>query len=345
MSMMWQEIMEQADVTEQCLRRNASVLTEIVREIKARGIRFTVIAARGTSDHAAVYGKYVLESLTRCPVALSAPSIVTIYKTKPDFSDTLVIGISQSGQAADVGAVLEAANEQGAVTVAITNVEDSPLAKTARYRLYCYAGPEKSVAATKTFTAQMILMAGLAAEWSGSTELKSKLSQVPAKIRETFGLADSVRQVVDRYRFMDECFVLARGINYSIALETALKIEETTYVRAKAFAISDFQHGPMAMLQKDMPVVVFAPSGSCEEDAREMIEKARDAQADVLVISDREPLRSLGSCSLPVPDGLNDYVSPFCNVVIAQMFACQLAVSKDLNPDAPRRLHKVTKTL
>ncbi|CDZ25080.1 Glutamine-fructose-6-phosphate transaminase (isomerizing) [[Clostridium] cellulosi] len=344
MSLMKNEILEQAVVTRRCLKENSAQIDSIVSELNSRGIRFVVMAARGTSDHAAVYGKYILESRKGCQVALAAPSVLTLYNKRPDYKDMLVIGISQSGQAQDVREVLQLASEQGAVTVAITNYPDSPLAKTAKYHLNCFAGEEKSVAATKTFTAQMILLASLAAKWSGDRAFFEKLEVIPEKIQETFAHFDEVKSIAKRYRFMEECFVLARGINYAIALEAALKIEETNYIRAKAFAISDFQHGPMAMLQKDMPVLIFAPSGPSERDAYEIIEKARKAQADILVFSDSEKLRALGDCSISTPGGIDEDISPYVNVVLAQMFACSLAEIRGLNPDQPRMLNKITKT-
>ena len=345
MTQMWQEIMEQPEVTARCFQENEETIRKIVQLIRQRDIHAVVIAARGTSDHAAVYGKYVIESLTGCKVCLSAPSIFTMYRKTVDMSDSVVIGISQSGQAEDVAAVLSAANDQKAITIAVTNYKDSPLAKLAQHHLFCAAGVEKSVAATKTFTAEMMLMAMLAAEWAGDAEMTQKLRLVPQKIAETLKTADDIRSIAQRYRFMNECFVLARGINYSIALEMSLKIQETNYIRAKAFANSDFQHGPIAMLQKDMPVFIFAPSGASESDAEDLIDKINDAQADLLVISDDPSARAKGSCSLSIPSGNDDYTSPFCNVAVAQMFACSLAVARGLNPDQPRMLHKVTRTV
>lgn len=345
MTHMWQEIGEQPDVTARCFGENKTTIDRIVRLIRTRDIHAAVIAARGTSDHAAVYGKYVIESLTGCKVCLSAPSIFTMYRKTVDMSDSLVIGISQSGQAEDVAAVLRSANDQKAITVAVTNYGESPLAKLAQHHLFCAAGLEKSVAATKTFTAEMMLMAMLAAKWAGDDELMERLRRVPGQIAETLKTADEVEKIAQRYRFMTECFVLARGINYSTALEMSLKIQETNYIRAKAFANSDFQHGPIAMLQKDMPVFIFAPTGASESDAEDLIGKINAAQADLLVISDDPAVRQRGSCSLSIPGGNDDYTSPFCNVAVAQMFACSLAVARGLNPDQPRLLHKVTKTV
>jgi glutamine---fructose-6-phosphate transaminase (isomerizing) len=179
MTQMWNEIWEQPLALERCYERNQSVLNEIVGVIKSKQIDQVIIAARGTSDHAAVYGKYVIELLTGIPVSLAASSIFTIYKKSLRFQNALVIGVSQSGRAADVLEVLKSANEHGAVTVGITNFPDSPLAEEVRYHLSCEAGLEKSVAATKTFTTQIFLLAQLAALWAGDAELEKEICTLP----------------------------------------------------------------------------------------------------------------------------------------------------------------------
>ncbi|MCX7747663.1 MAG: SIS domain-containing protein [Clostridia bacterium] len=344
MVQMWNEIWEQPVVLERCLEKNNRAIKEIVKDIHSHNVDSICIAARGTSDHAAVYGKYVLELETGIPVALAASSVVTMYNKSLSFKNSLVIGISQSGKAADVLEVIRNANQQGAVTVSITNAPDSPLAKEAKFHLYCEAGLEKSVAATKTFTTQIFLLAQLASEWTKNEDLKSELALVPQKLLHTFEVSRQIEDRVARFRFMNECFVLARGINYPVALESALKIQETTYVRAKAYATSDFHHGPFAMIDKDMPVIVFAPEGPSLKDVTEMLNKLKQSQAELIVISNVKDILAMGAVSFQIPDTNNDIISPFMNVVVAQMFACQLALVKGLNPDAPRGLNKVTVT-
>lgn len=341
---MWEEIKQQPKVLESCMEDNRGVQAELIREIRKRHIRSVMIAARGTSDHAGVYGKYVIELLTGLPVSLAAPSVVTMYRGQMKLSDTLVIGISQSGQAGDATEVILSAKKSGALTVGITNFPDSPLAQACDYHLFCDAGLEKSVAATKTFTAQMILIGSLFAKLADNDKLYGEYSGVPEKLGRMLELSDEIREKAERYRFMKECFVLARGINYPIALETALKIQETTYTRAKAFATSDFYHGPMAMIERDMPAIVFAPTGPSLGDVKDMIAKLRDSGADLFVVSDDEAVCGSGSCSCVTPKSASDFTSPFINVTFAQIFACRLALAKNLDPDEPRLLHKVTIT-
>lgn len=344
MVQMWNEILEQPNVLKRCMEKNSSLIKQIISEIHMKCINSICIAARGTSDHAAVYGKYVLELMTGYPVALAASSVITVYQKTLDFKNCLVIGISQSGRAADVLEVIRSANMQGALTISITNSPDSPIANESKYHLNCEAGLEKSIAATKTFTTEIFLLAQLAAEWSNNEESRSELKNLPKTLSQVFDISSLIEEKAKRYRFMNECFVLARGINYAVSLEAALKIQETTYVRAKAFATSDFQHGPIAMIERNMPVIVFAPDGPSLGDVTDMINKLSQSDVELLVISNKEELLGIGSCSFSIPYTNNDLISPFYNVTVAQMFACQLALIKGLDPDKPRGLNKVTVT-
>ncbi|MCX7842552.1 MAG: SIS domain-containing protein [Clostridia bacterium] len=344
MTKMWKEIFEQPSVLKNCIKNNSQLISEIVDSLRKRQIYSIIIAARGTSDHAGVYGKYIIETVLGIPVALAAPSVFTVYGKKLNMEKSLVIGISQSGKAADVLEVIREANKQGAVTVSITNFVDSPLAIEARHHLWCNAGLEESVAATKTFTSQIMLLAQLVAKWAQDKAMIMELDNVPENVEKALEISDIIKEKVQRYRYMNECFVLSRGINYSIALEGALKIQETTYVKAKAFATSDFHHGPFAMVEKDTPVIIYAPYGPSFKDTGEMVEKLKQSQAELIIVSNSAELLEKGNCSFIIPAASNDIISPFYNVVIAQMFACQLSLAKGLDPDKPRGLNKVTIT-
>lgn len=344
MTKMWKEILQQPDILKKTIETNGKVIEALISKLNSSEITSVIIAARGTSDHAAVYAKYAIETLVEIPVSLAAPSVFTMYNSKVNMKNCLVIGISQSGKAADAIEVVKTAREQGAVTMSVTNFVDSPLAAASEFHLFCDTGVEQSVAATKTFTSTAFLLINFIAKWAKNEEVLAELSNVPAAISTVFNQAENVKEVVKRYRFMKECFVLARGINYSIALESALKIQETTYVRAKAFATSDFHHGPFAMIERDMPVIVYAPKGPSSKDVLEMINKLKDSQADILIISNDKDLLGMGDCSIEIPQKLSDFVSPLINVVVAQMFACNLSLIKGLNPDSPRGLNKVTIT-
>ncbi|HHY64397.1 MAG TPA: SIS domain-containing protein [Clostridiaceae bacterium] len=344
MTHMWQEILQEPKVIESCLSLNQKTISAITARLEEKPVSNVIIAARGTSDHAGVYGKYLIEVKKGIPVALAAPSVFTLYGKNVNMADSLVIAISQSGQAADALEVIKSARKQGAATVAITNTEDSPLAMMAEFHLFCGAGKEQSVAATKTFMAQIYLLAQLVAAWCGDEGFKKDLAQIPSLLIKTLESADQIKNVVNYYLFMEECFILARGMNYPIALEAALKIQETSYVRAKGYATSDFHHGPFAMVGENMPVIVYAPRGESLKDNREILEKLRKAGADILVVSNDPETLAMGDRSIRICDVENDLITPFVNAMVAQIFACNLSVLKGLNPDAPRGLSKVTYT-
>lgn len=341
---MLDEILEQPAAIERCAKHNSDTIRELAERVKNEDIGSIVLAARGTSDHAAVYGKYVFEILTGIPVGLSAPSVFTMYHRKLKMDRCLVIGISQSGMAEDVLEVIRQANETGALTVSATNNAASPLAKESHYHLDLSAGLEKSVAATKTFTTEMYLLASLAARIAGDEGILEELTRLPGMMTNMLDTPDDIAEKVQRYRFINECFVLARGINYAVALEAALKIQETNYVRAKAYATSDFYHGPLALLDSDIPVMIFAPKGASFPDIARMAGKLEKMGMEMIMVSNDEGMLAKGACRLRIPDTDNDILSPYFNALHAQMFACHLALSKGLDPDSPRRLHKITIT-
>ncbi|MHB1394571.1 MAG: SIS domain-containing protein [Clostridia bacterium] len=344
MSQMWNEILEQPVTLKRCMDMNYSKISEFVAKIKDMDIDLICIAARGTSDHAGVFGKYIFEIKNGIPVSLSAPSVNTVYGKALKLKNSLVIGISQSGKAEDVLEVVRHAKEQNCITVGITNDADSIIAKEAMYHFSCEAGLEKSIAATKTFLAQMLIISMIAALWANDTVFMERLLQLPEMVGETLKMSEDIKVKAERYRYMNECFVLARGINYPIALETALKVQETSYVRARGYAISDFYHGPLAMIEKDMPVIVFSPKGPTLEYSKEMIERLKSVGAELIVISNEDEAIKAGSTSFRIPETEDDAISAFLNIVVAQQFSCHLAEIKGTNPDSPRSLKKVTIT-
>ena len=342
---MLEEIKEQPTVLERCIKENTELIKKIVADIKKQDIQWIFIAARGTSYHASTYGKYIIESELGIPVALAAPSVFTLYNKTLKFKNCLVIAVSQSGKAADALEIIKSANKQDALTVSITNFPDSPLAVESKYHLHCSAGLEKSVAATKTFTTEMMLLAQLTAEWAKDSAMSENLSLVPENVSSILENSSVIESFVPRYRFMDECFVLARGVNYAIAMESALKIQETTYARAKAFAISDFQHGPIATIDRNIPAIIYAPDGPTFGNTSAMIDKLTESNIELIVVSNNENALNKGTSSFAIPQTNDDVISPFYNAVVAQLFACNLSLTKGLNPDTPRMLQKVTVTV
>lgn len=345
MTKMLDEIFQQPAVLGGIESENKKTLSALVEELNARKISHVLLAARGSSDHAAIYGKYLLGIYKGVVSGLAMPSVITSYNANPDMSQDLVVGISQSGKAADAIAVLEAANAQGAITVAITNNTQSPLAKTAKYHLYCNAGLEESVAATKTFTAQLYLLALLTAYWSADEQLLDELRRLPESLKKSIdAINDLAAASVARYRYMTEGFVLARGFCFPIAMEMALKTQETCYIKMQGHAISDFYHGPMAQVTAEVPVIVLAPSGKEFKNSEEIIEKIKNIGTQVLVITDDKTLAKKNDHSVLLPAIDSEPAAAFLYTVFAQCFAQSLSISKGLNPDAPRLLKKVTIT-
>lgn len=351
-TLMWKELSETADVLSRIGESNAATLQKAVREVREKGIRNITGAARGTSDHALIYFKYLIEVFSPYKVALAACSAVTVYDGQVNYGDNLVVGVSQSGKAADVIAVLERAKSQGAVTVAITNNADSPMAKAAKYHLYCGAGPELSVAATKTFSAQAYLLACLAAALSDNKVLADAVSRIPEYTKSGFELvSQQSEKLADKLSDIRDGFVLARGISYALALESTLKLQETSYLLMKGYAESDFQHGPMAMVGEHTPIIIYAPVIGFASEPQEQAHRATFAAAierlggfgaDVYVVtnSDKFDTDNVFSIGEEVPEPL----AFFRLALLAQMLACRISCKRGNNPDSPRALNKVTIT-
>lgn len=345
MTKMEKEILEQPKVLASLKATNDSTLKNLVSDIKQRDIKLVYFAARGTSDHASIYASYMISTFVGVPTALALPSVVTAYNGKLNLKDALVIGVSQSGKAADVLAVMERAKANGALTVAVTNDLSSPMATYGDYHLYCNAGVEESVAATKTFTSQMYLLALLAAYWSGNQQLIADLDKVPAAVEQELSyVPQEIDKIVQRYRYMENGFVLGRGINLAIAYETMLKLQETNYVKMKGYAVSDFWHGPLAQVDEGTFVILYASEGPVFENCKEMLAKLDSIGAEVILVSDNEEIVANRPLAIKIPKLGSDAVSPFLFAVFAQMFACKLTAVKGRNPDAPRNLNKVTIT-
>lgn len=338
------EIREQPSVLASLKEKNKNVLADLVSEIKEKGINNIYFAARGTSDHACIYAQYLFGVVLGIPCTLGTPSVITQYGSEIKFANTLVVGVSQSGRAEDVNAILESANKQGVTTLAITNYENSLIATTAKYHLFCNANEEKSIAATKTFTSQMYLLALLCAEWSGNKELISALDAVPAQVENALTyLPDVIANVVKNLLDYEGAVVLGRGLSYAIALEGALKILETNKMKVKGYPISDFYHGPVAQLHNNDLAIVLAQSGIMEADAIKMIEKLNTVGANTVVISDKKELLST-SHSIKIENTGSEYTIPFIFAIAVQLIALELVLAKGIDPDKSNVIAKITVT-
>ena len=344
MSVMLNEIYEQPQRIAGVLDSEGSNVAALAAEVKRRNIQYVVLAARGTSDHAAVYAKYLLEIMVGVPVSLAAPSVFTLYDATLKLDNCLVVGISQSGQATDVVQTLSAARATGALTACITNIAGSPITNVSDYTFLCSAGEEKAVAATKTYTTSLAIVALLAAHWSGKPGLIDALHRVPEQIQSTLLLDQKIGTACERYRYIQECAVLARGINQCTALEAALKMTETSYLVAKPFSGADFLHGPIAIVSEGFPCFLFAPDGRAYPSMVELALKLRARNAEMVVIARNPEILDLAARSIEVPVEVDEWLSPLVYIVPGQLWAYHLSSSRGCDPDNPRGLSKVTLT-
>jgi glutamine---fructose-6-phosphate transaminase (isomerizing) len=345
--LMVSEIKQQPQALERLIKQERARVWRMAKRWIDNPPRFIFIAARGTSDHAALFAKYLFETMNGIPVGLASPSIASIYKANVAVKGALIIGISQSGEAADVISVIENAKNAGADTLAITNVADSVLAKAGQERILLHAGPERAVAATKTFTSTMAALFLLSAALGHNDKLMRQLEMIPDLIQEVLDAEERIEDKVERFRYLEECVALGRGYNLATAYELALKMRETCYVRAQAYASPDFLHGPIAILEKGYPVISFANRGATLDSVIDVISQAKARGAEAVVIGNAPEALKLGDVAIPI--NLNrevpEVASPFPGIVAGQFFCARLAALKGIDPDQPRGLHKVTVTI
>jgi glucosamine--fructose-6-phosphate aminotransferase (isomerizing) len=351
MSKMLDETRQQPETLSRTLEQGLRATRALQKRFQGARPRLIVIAARGTSDNAAQFGRYLIEMTTGIPVSLAAPSIVTLYRRGVDLRNTLVVGISQSGESTDINAVLEDGRKRGAIAVGITNEPRSTMAKIADHILLVRAGKEKSVAATKTYTGQLLALYLLAAALGGHVRADD-LRRIPDWVAAVLRRESRVAETVERYRFMSGTVTVGRGLNYATALEFGLKLMETCYVLAERFSAADLMHGPIAIVQQDFPVFVFAPPGPTWPSISDVLDLLDQLKADTLVITDRSNSKARGRArviELPAQPGprsrIPDLYTPIPYIVPAQLFAAHLAEVKGFDPDRPRSLTKVTQTM
>jgi glucosamine--fructose-6-phosphate aminotransferase (isomerizing) len=325
------EIAEQPAVLERLLA-DAGRIAEVAEAIRRRSPRFVLLAARGTSDHAALYAKYLIETVLKRPAGLASPSTLTVYGSRPDFRDVLWVAVSQSGGSPDLVDSTTTARECGALTVAVTNNAESPLASAAELNVDVLAGVEKAVAATKTYTAELLALYLL---FGGSAAVAAGL---PQAARRTLELGEDEAPVAARrYRFADRLVTTGRGLAYPTAREAALKLMETSYLGAQAFSGADLLHGPLAMIDSGVPVVAVMPPGAAGSAMAPVLERLEQGGADILRVGVD------GDLQLAVDD-VPDELRPVLEILPLQQLAWRLALDRGGDPDRPRGLSKVTAT-
>ena len=339
------EILEQPERLAALLEKQKPAVLEIAQAIRSRNVQYAFLAARGTSDNAGRYANYLWGAYNRLPLALATPSLFTYYQSPPRLQGALVIGVSQSGQSPDIVSVIEEGRRQGCLTLAITNIPDSPLAQAAHLVLDIQAGEEKAVAATKTYTAELMAIAMISAALNASQERWNELASVSKWVEQILGLDQEIAQMTQRYRYMSQCVVLGRGFNYATAFEWALKLKELTYLIAEPYSSADFQHGPIAMVEGGFPILAVAPSGKVQSSMREMLTRLRNEKhAELVVISDDGEVLALAQSPVRLPPHIPEWLTPLVSIIPAQLFACHLTRVKGYDTDEPRSLTKVTET-
>jgi len=339
------EILEQPERLSALLENQRKAAEKIAATILQHDIHWVFLAARGTSDNAGRYANYLWGARNSLPLALATPSLFTYYQSPPKLKDALVVGISQSGQSPDIVSVLAEGRRQGCLTLAITNEPGSPLAQSAELLLDIQAGTEKAVAATKTYTCELMAVAMLSAALSKNAAGWRELAKVPGWVRQVLGQDAPIARMAERYRYMSQCVVLGRGFNYCTAFEWALKLKELTYTIAEPYSSADFRHGPIAMIEGGFPVMAVAPKGKVFDTMLEMLGKLRHEQsAELVVISDEKRALSLAQSPILLPAGIPEWLSPIVSIVPAQLFAAHLTLAKGFDPETPRTIFKVTET-
>jgi glucosamine--fructose-6-phosphate aminotransferase (isomerizing) len=341
---LYKEIHQQPDVINRLLTQPQDAISQLAQEIRTKGITQVYIAARGTSDNAARYAQYLLGAHNQMLVSLATPSLFTTYRQAPNLSYTLVLGISQSGKSPDIVSVLAEGKKQGALTAAITNTAGSDLSRAADFTLLLNAGEERSLAATKTYTASLACLARLSFELHPNEELSTNLADLPKNLESAFPHETEIINLTQHLRNITHCVVLSRGFNFATAFEFSLKMKELTYTIAEPYSTADFQHGPLALIDQGFPVFIFAPGELMVSEYQALVEKFNQRQAEVIMISDQPDLLKLTDNTLIIPPAVPEWLSPITTIIPGQLFAMHLANARGLDVDNPRGLKKVTET-
>lgn len=342
---MFQEISEQPAVLARVCREEASAVAAVARALRARQLPTVVLAARGTSDNAALYGRYLIETRLRTPVSLAAPSVVTLYRARLRLRGAVVIGLSQSGRSPDIVRFIEAARGSGALTIAITNQPGSPLARAAHEVLQLHAGRERSVAATKTYTAQLAVLSLLVAHIAGDRRLIRAHDALPDAAMSALATEPVVTHAADLLYRSHECLVTSRGYNFATALEAALKLKESSRLVAEALSSADLLHGPIAVVGRGFPVIAVAPPGRALGHMSGVLGRLTRRRARTVVLSSAAVALRQAVIPVRMPAIHEEALTPHVYIIPLQLLAAHVAARRGLNPDRPRGLRKVTYVL
>ena len=353
-SQLLSEIYEQPEAIRRMLETEAERVAWISQQLSSFEFSYALIAARGTSDNAARYGQYIFGAINHLSVALAAPSLFTRYHSPPKLEGAMVIGISQSGQSPDIVTVIEEGRRQGAPTIAITNELDSPLAQAAEYKIGLGVGKEHSVAATKTYTAQLTALAMLALSLKGTPIQLDPLQVVPDVLEQALDSEIQAQAAAKCLAASDHTAFIGRGFNYSTAHEISLKCKELANLQAEPYSSADFLHGPIAMVEPGFPVSLISMGNTFRDELSSLAKNIHERGAQVITIGDTvleghvdghlEEKFDARDLFIPVPSGLPEWLSPIAAILPGQLLAYHLSKGRGFDPDQPRSIRKITLT-
>jgi glucosamine--fructose-6-phosphate aminotransferase (isomerizing) len=339
---MARETAEQPAVLRRLLEAGAPGIRQVAQEIAARKPRFVLLTARGTSDHAALYAKYSLEIRLGLPCGLTSMSTFTAYGARPDLTDVLVVTVSQSGGSPDLVASARAARAAGAITLAVTNNPDSPLAGVSEYHIDIMAGPEKALPATKTYTASLLALYLFVEGLRGGDGAAAQ--PLPDLAEQLLARRDEVHALAARYRFAERMVITSRGYGYPTAKEAALKLMETSYIPALAYSGADLLHGPLAMVDNVSPVIAVVTDGKGGEALQPVLDRLRGRGADLVVVGPAAQVERASAGFVLPTEGVAEELQPVLEIIPLQLLAHEVTIARGQDPDAPRALAKVTET-
>jgi glucosamine--fructose-6-phosphate aminotransferase (isomerizing) len=340
-----EEILEQPEAAARLLSRQAGAIDDLAAAIRDRGVRHVVIVARGSSDHAAIYAQYVLGIRHGLTVGLATPSVVSVYGGDPDVSGALVIAISQSGASPDIITVLEAARRHGALTVALTNDAASPLAAAAERTIDLSAGPERSIAATKSYTTSLLAVAALSAALTDDAADRAVVAAIPETLAAVLTVEPAMREAAEAQAAADRALIVARGYEYATAREWSIKVKELAHVFADPYSAADFAHGPVALIEAGVPLIAIVRDGPTADGLIAQLTTLRqDLAPDLTVVSDRADALALATRPVAVPTVPAEWVAPIATIVAGQFHAMYLTIARGRDPENPRSISKVTRT-
>ncbi len=344
MSHMLREVHQQPEIIRRLVRLETENIASLARRMREHRTKLIVTVARGSSHHAAVYAKYLLETVNGIPVAAAEPSVFTLYGAKLDLERTLMLGISQSGEGLDVTHCLLRAKEQGALTAAITNEPASKITTIADHTILCHAEREISLAATKTYTAALAAVYLLSAEMAGNKQQADSLLVAADRMDQVLSMEPQLADLARSYADLNRCFVVSRGVNLCTALESALKMIESCYVGAQAYSAASFMHGPIAAVSEDSTCFLLAPEGAALDSILTIADKLKDRRAHSVIFAADDASVSRASAAVRMPPEIDEITSPPVYITAVQLFVNYLAQAKGCDPDHPRGLTKIILT-